>query len=291
MENAEVHGSKVSFDKDIFKPLNDKHQFLHFKDIKKGDSVYRRLSMSQKYICNLINDYEKFAPKINDKFTSICKTKMFDRYGNYSVNFAMVNYPGVKDIYEKEETLLLKEKLMPFGKFKGKPIDKMEDSYMKDFVKMKGFKTNKKIRQVFRKTKFKDLMKDEQEYKEKNLPSKTKSSKSVKSKSVKSKSVKSKSTSKKGSMRRRKTTRKSKKTLYYFYMDNCSYCTKFNPTWLNLVKEFKSKLNMKKINGPTHPKLMKQYKVDSFPSIVLLNGKPTTYKGDRSMKDLKKFIK
>ena len=289
MENAEVHGSKVSFDKDIFKPLNDKHQFLHFKDIKKGDSVYKRLSMSQKYICNLINDYETFAPKINDKFTSICKTKMFDRYGNYSVNFAMVNYPGVKDIYEKEETLLLKDKLMPFGKFKGKPIDEMEDSYMKDFVKMKGFKTNKQIRQVFRKTKFKEFMKDEKEYKEMKQPSKTKS---TKSKSTKSKSTKSKSTkSKKGSMRRRKTTRKSKKSLIYFYMDNCSYCTQFNSTWLKLVKEFKSKLNMKKINGPTHPKLMEKYKIDSFPTIVLINGKPTTYKGDRSMKDLKKFIK
>ena len=93
--------------------------------------------MSQKYICNLIQDYEKFAPQIKDKYTSICKTKMFDRYGNYSVNFAMVNYPGVKDIYEKEEIILLKEKRMPFGKFKGKFIADMEESYMKEFVKMK----------------------------------------------------------------------------------------------------------------------------------------------------------
>ena len=60
MEAAEVHGSKVSFDKDIFKPLSKDHQFLHFKDIKKGSSIYKRLSMSQKYICNLIQDYDKF---------------------------------------------------------------------------------------------------------------------------------------------------------------------------------------------------------------------------------------
>ena len=46
-------------------------------------------------------------PEIKDKYTSICKTKMFDRYGNYNVNFAMVTYPGVKDIYDKEETILL----------------------------------------------------------------------------------------------------------------------------------------------------------------------------------------
>ena len=294
MENAEVHGSKISFDKDIFKPLNDKHQFLHFKDIKKGDNVYRRLSMSQKYICNLINDYETFSPKINDKFTSICKTKMFDRYGNYSVNFAMVNYPGVKDIYEKEETLLLKEKLMPFGKYKGSPIVEMDDTYMKKFVTMKGFTQNKQVRNVFRKTKFKDFMKGEKEYKAMIQPSKqskqSKQSKPTGKQSKQSKQSKRKLTTK-GSMRKRKKTmRKSKKTLYYFYMDACSYCTKFNNIWLKLVKQFKSKLTMKKINGPLHPKLMKQYEVTSFPTIVLINGSIKKYKGTRSFNGLKKFI-
>ena len=39
MEGAEVHGSKISFDRDIFKPLSKEHQFLHFKDIKKGSSI------------------------------------------------------------------------------------------------------------------------------------------------------------------------------------------------------------------------------------------------------------
>jgi len=287
MEGAEVHGTKISFDKDEFKPLNDKDQFLYFKDIKKGDKNYKRLTMSQKYICNLIQDYEKFAPKIKDKVTSICKTKMFDRYGNYSVNFAMVNYPGVKDIYEKEETLLLKEKLMPFGKFKGKPIDEMEESYMKEFINMKSFKQNKNVRQVFRKTKFKDLMKDENDYKDMIQPSKTMKGKS-KSKS-KSRS-KSKSTEK-GSLRKnKKTRRKRKKSLLYFYMDNCKYCDTFNKTWLRLIKEFKSKLNMKKINGPSHPKLLEKYEVEQFPTIVLINGHPKKHKGHNNYKELKKFI-
>ena len=291
MGEAEVHGSKVSFDRDIFKPLSKEHQYLYFKDIKKGSSIYKRLSMSQKYICNLIQDYETFMPQIKDKYTSICKTKMFDRYGNYNVNFTMVTYPGVKDIYEKEETILLENKLMPFGKFKGKPINDMEDSYMKEFMNMKGFKQNKKIRQHFRKTKFRDLMKDEKDYKDMIEPSKTKSK-------SKSESSKSKSTSKKGKLRKRgnkKTTRKSKKSLYYFYMDNCSYCKKFNPTWVKLVKEFKSKVTMKKINGPTNEKLMETYNVTSFPTIILIDGKGSkgmkVYNGDRSMKDMKKFLK
>ena len=74
-------------------------------------------------------------------------------------------------------------------------------------------------------------------------------------------------------------------------MDNCSYCKKFNPTWIKLIKEFKSKVTMKKINGPSHPKLMKQFKIKQFPTITLVTGKHKgVYKGDRTMKDLKEFI-
>ena len=170
---------------------------------------------------------------------------------------------------------------MPFGKFKGKPINDMKDSYMKEFVNMKGFKQNKQIRQSFRKTKFKNLMKDEKDYKDMIQPSKVMS---------KSKASKSKS-SKKGSLRKdKKTRRKEKRSLLYFYMDNCSYCEKFNPTWNKLVKEFKSKLTMKKINGPSHPKLLEKYEVEQFPTIVLENGSPKTHKGHNNYKELKKFI-
>ncbi len=260
MEAAQVHGSKVSFDKDIFKPLSKQHKFLHFKDIKKGTSIYNRLSMSQKYICNLIQDYDKFKPEIQDKYTSICKTKMFDRYGDYNVNYAMVTYPGVKDIYDKEETVLLKNKLMPFGKFKGKPINDMEDSYMKEFMKMKGFSQNPKVRQVFRKTKFRDLMKPEKDYKDMITPTK-----------VKSKS-KSKGSMKKQKRLHKKTSRKQKKTVYYFYMDNCKYCKKFNPKWRNFVRKNNRKYTLRKINGPEHTKLLKKYDVKQFPTIVVVTG-------------------
>ena len=37
----------------------------------------------------------------------------------------------------------------------------MEESYIKEFVKMKAFKQNPNVRKVFRKTKFKDLMKSQ----------------------------------------------------------------------------------------------------------------------------------
>ena len=75
-------------------------------------------------------------------------------------------------------------------------------------------------------------------------------------------------------------------------MDGCGWCDKFNPTWLKLVKEFKSKLSMKKVNGPENSDLLKKYDIQSFPSIVLVSGQEhQKYEGDRSMKDMKKFLK
>ena len=96
---------------------------------------------------------------------------------------------------------------MPFGKFKGTPIDEMKDKkdYMKEFMKMKGFTQNKNIRQVFRKTQFGDLMKDEKDYKDLIQPSRTKSK------------FRSRRKSKKGSLRRKhKKTRNKHKSLLYF---------------------------------------------------------------------------
>ena len=49
---------------------------------------------------------------------------------------------------------------------------------------------------------------------------------------------------------------------------------------------------MKKVNGPENSDLLKKYDIQSFPSIVLVSGQDhQNYEGDRSMKDLKKFLK
>ena len=73
-----VYGSKTSFDKDIFKPLSKDPRFLLFKDLSKKDLNLQTINSISKYICNLIQNYEKFVPQIKDcKYTSICKTKMF----------------------------------------------------------------------------------------------------------------------------------------------------------------------------------------------------------------------
>ena len=40
-----------------------------------------------------------------------------------------------------------------------------------------------------------------------------------------------------------------------------------------------------------HPTLMQQFKVKQTPTIILVTGKhKSVYKGDRTMKDLKRFI-
>jgi len=296
MEATQVHGSKTSFDKDIFKPLNDKDKFLLFKDIKKGDSVYKRLSISQKYICNLINDYDNFVKKVKDKYLSICKTKMKDRYGNYAVDFTMIDYPGVKDIYETEQEILLKDKLMPFGKFKGEPIEDMDEDYIKKFMKYKGFR-NQVVVEVFKESKFSHLL--EGNYLSSNMVSRTKSKSASRSKGKSTSKSTAGSKGSKGAKRANQTMRKrtirkgkGKAKLMYFYMENCSWCNKFNPTWKKLVKEFKGKIAMKKINGPTNPTISEKYDVSSYPTLILVKGNEVdVYEGDRSMKDLKKFLK
>ena len=275
MQESEVHGTKVSFDKDIFKPLSKVHQFLHFKDIKRGSSIYKRLSMSQKYICNLIQDYDKFSLEIKDKYTSICKTKMFDRYGNYSVNHAIITYPGVTDLFETEEKILLKEKRIPFGKFKGIKINEIDKQYIEKFIQFKSFKKNKAIRDVFRNSKFSHLVKKESTYSS-TLKSKMKSQSKMKSK---------------GSSKRTKMKSKSKsKKLLYFYMIGCGYCETFNKTWNKLVKKYKHKLTMKKINGPKNSNEIDEYKVTSYPTLILVDGGIKLYNGDRSFEDIETFI-
>ena len=49
---------------------------------------------------------------------------------------------------------------------------------------------------------------------------------------------------------------------------------------------------MKKVNGPDSPELLRKFDIQTFPAIVLVTGKdPDKYEGDRSMKDLKKFLR
>jgi thioredoxin-like negative regulator of GroEL len=83
-------------------------------------------------------------------------------------------------------------------------------------------------------------------------------------------------------------------TLYYFFMDGCSHCVDFKPTWEKIIAEIKpnypnatfSQINIKESEIAT------QFKVNGVPSIILVDSsnKRNDYNGDRTFDDIKKFI-
>ena len=68
--DIEIHGTKVSFDRDVFQKVNKDKQFFKLEDINRKDKIYKKLSYTQKLICNLINDYDQYK---NKKYTPICR--------------------------------------------------------------------------------------------------------------------------------------------------------------------------------------------------------------------------
>ena len=81
-KNIEIHGTKVSFDKNVFQKVNKEKQFEKLENIKSNSPLYKKLSYTQKLIANLINDYDKFKGK---KYTPICKRKRSNKKSNNDI--------------------------------------------------------------------------------------------------------------------------------------------------------------------------------------------------------------
>ena len=109
MENTQIFGTKISFDKDIFLPIDPKNnkKSYKFKDIEINSKIFKKLSLSQQYICRLINNYDDAVLDIKDNYLSICRTKIKDKYGNYNYDFGIIDYPDYKisDEYQLTRTL------------------------------------------------------------------------------------------------------------------------------------------------------------------------------------------
>tara|TARA_Y100001970_G_C13970058_1_gene717689 strand:+ start:18 stop:653 length:636 start_codon:yes stop_codon:yes gene_type:complete len=92
----EIRGPKISFDRDQFKPINDEEDFILLKDIEINSKIYKKLSLSQRYICNLLNDYDNYVDKIKDKYLNVCLKKKQNRYGDDNRDLTIVTWPDYK---------------------------------------------------------------------------------------------------------------------------------------------------------------------------------------------------
>ncbi len=158
VHNTEIHGKKISFDKDLFKPLKKGNesrkevQFKLLKDIDNKSPYFYKLSKTQQQISNLLNDYDNYIDDIRDNYLEICKTKLSEE-GKF--NYKILQYPDFKN---KISLNLLEENKMPFGKYKGELIDDLDDDYIEKFIKTKLYLTSKRIRKSLNKSKHKKLI-------------------------------------------------------------------------------------------------------------------------------------
>ena len=136
--DIELHGTKVSFDRDVFKKISKNKQFIKLEDIDKGSAIYKRLSISQRTICNLLNNYKKYKKKTKNNYKQICRSKKSRQKNNYTI----IDYPG----HKKKNKKTKKKELIDFGKYKGELIKDLNKGQVEDIIKTKKYKSNKKKR-------------------------------------------------------------------------------------------------------------------------------------------------
>ena len=271
VHNTEIHGEKMSFDLDKFNPLGNSKQFMLLKDIKKGSKYYSRLSKTQQQISDLINDYDKSAEKIRDKYLQICKGRTKNKYGKYEYDYRILEYPDYIDKSKSIFNKYLSNKQYPFGKFKGVKVDKIPEDYIKYIVtETNVYKNNEGLRKMVNESKHSEFIK--------KLLKENK------------KGGKTKRKPKKTSRKSKKTSRKPKKTLLYFYADYCPYCRDFNELFSELKKNHSNLIYFKKIDLQKFPDYKSKYDIDTIPALFIKENK-VKFDDDRTKENLVKFIK
>ena len=86
-------------------------------------------------------------------------------------------------------------------------------------------------------------------------------------------------------------------TLFFFQTEWCPYCKKTKPIWDDLINEVGTKkindvkLNFTTVDCDANPDLAEQYKVESYPTIILQNKDQTiTYDANVNITTLRKFL-
>ena len=154
IHDTKIYGTKVSFDRDVFKDLSPKDnvEYMLLKDIVKGKKHYNKLSLSQKYISDLINNNKEASNKIKNKYLQICHTKLKNREGNYDYNFKIITYPKHTSKPEHNHKTMLKKNKLPFGKHKGELIKNIDEDYIKKLMKLKDKDLKKAIKRSKKKS-------------------------------------------------------------------------------------------------------------------------------------------
>ena len=84
----------------------------------------------------------------------------------------------------------------------------------------------------------------------------------------------------------------NKVILYYFYMNGCGYCTRFNPVWDAFSKKYQGNVLLKKIERADAGSLLNKYNVRGFPTVILDKGNSSkTFNMDRTVDNLLSFVK
>jgi len=228
MNNCKIYGAKTSFDKDLFEKLTDKDDFLYLKDIEIKSSTYKKLSLSQRYICNFFHNYEQTKNKLKNKYLSVCLKKKTNRYGEKSADYTIISYQN--DVPDEESA--------------------------------KGSMSNNK------KTKKKS------KGKRKDSQGRVKGSQRKKQKS-------------------KRKSKNNKIKVIYFYKKKCRYCSVFNKTWMKLKQStLKKHCRFIKLNGPENKPMKKKYQIESYPTIVKVDGKDyEKFTEERKYKKLYDFLK
>ena len=84
----------------------------------------------------------------------------------------------------------------------------------------------------------------------------------------------------------------NQKTLLLCHMNGCGHCDKLMPDWDKFARGNKTDILTKKVEVGDDPSYAKKYKVEGFPTILLLgsNGeKLDTYEGPRTLSGLKSY--
>ena len=68
----------------------DNIDFMLLKDIVRGKKHFNKLSLSQKYISDLINKNKETSNKLKDKYPQICYNKLKNRDGDFDYNFKII---------------------------------------------------------------------------------------------------------------------------------------------------------------------------------------------------------